>query len=67
VNTGLAPTTGVSQPTGVGLTNVVDLIDATNGDNKTETLHISKVEVEDIPMEGVNKEEEIHRQMHRLH
>ena len=34
------------------------LTDVTNDDNETETLHIPKVEVEDIPMEEVSEEEE---------
>ena len=50
-NAGLAPTTGVSQPTGVGFTDVVDLTDATvDDDNNAGTILVPKVEVEDIPM-----------------
>eukprot|EP00957_Ditylum_brightwellii_P075595 5745449-Ditylum_brightwellii.AAC.1 len=56
-NAGLAPTTGVSEPTGVGPTNVVDLTDATDDDSKNKTPHaLPKVEVEDIPMEEINKD-----------
>eukprot|EP00957_Ditylum_brightwellii_P136585 10415693-Ditylum_brightwellii.AAC.1 len=56
-NTGLAPTTGVSQHTGMGPTNVVDLTDATddNGNNKPSHT-LPKVEVEDIPLEEINKD-----------
>ena len=54
-NAGLAPTTGVSQPAGVGPTNVVDLTDAPSNDNENETLHIPKEEVEDVPVEEDNK------------
>ena len=50
-NAGLAPTTGVSQPAGVVPTNVVDLTDAADNDNKSPTLHIPKEELEDVPME----------------
>ena len=58
-NTGLAPTTGVSQPTGVVSTGVVDLTDATDDDaNNTGTISVSKVDVEDIPMEEVIEEKE---------
>ena len=42
VNAGLAPTSGVSQPVGVGPTNVVDLIDAPGDDDESKSLHISK-------------------------
>ena len=56
-NTGLAPTIGVSQLTGVGSTNnVVDLTDATDDDDYTETKTESKVE--DIHMEDVIEERE---------
>ena len=54
-NAGLAPTSGVSQPAGVGPTNVVDLTDTPDDDNKSKTLHIPKEEVEDVPMEEVNE------------
>ena len=50
-NAGLAPTTGVSQPAGVVPTNVVDLTDAADNDDKSPTLHIPKEELEDVPME----------------
>ena len=48
-------TSGVSQPAGVGPINVVDLIDAADDDDKSETLHIPKEEVEDVPMEEDNE------------
>ena len=58
-NAGLAPTTGVSQPTGVGSTDVVDLTDATDDDDDNAgTISVPKVEVEDIPMEEVIEEKE---------
>ena len=58
-NTGLAPTTGVSQPTGVGSTDVVDLADATDDDaDNTETISVPKVKDIDIPMEEVIEENE---------
>ena len=53
-NAGLAPTTGVSQPTGVVSTGVVDLIDATDdNDDNLGTILVPKVEVENIHMEEV--------------
>ena len=53
-NAGLAPTTGVSQSSGVVSTGVVDLTDATDDDdNDSGTILVSKVEGEDIPMEEV--------------
>ena len=55
-NAGLAPTSGVSQPAGVGPTNVVDLTDTPDDDDKSATLHIPKEEVEDIPMEEDNED-----------
>ena len=55
-NAGLAPTTGVSQPVGVGPTHVLDLTDTPVDDDKSETLHIPKEEVEDIPMEEDNED-----------
>eukprot|EP00957_Ditylum_brightwellii_P016854 1270820-Ditylum_brightwellii.AAC.1 len=56
-NAGLAPTTGVPQPTGVGPTNMVDLTDATDDDDKSKSPHIlPNVEVEDILMEEINKD-----------
>ena len=58
-NAGLAPTTGVSQPAGVVSTGVVNLTDATDdNDDDTGKMSVSKVEVEDIPMEEVIEEEE---------
>ena len=39
---GLAPTSRVSQPTGVGPTNVADLTDTPDDDDESETLHIPK-------------------------
>ena len=58
-NAGLAPTTGVSQPTGVVSTGVVDLTDATDdNDNDTGTISVPKVEDIDIPMEEVIEEQE---------
>jgi hypothetical protein len=56
-NAGLAPTTGVSQPTGVGPTNVVDLTDATDDNDNNKPSHtLPKVEVEDIPLEETNND-----------
>eukprot|EP00957_Ditylum_brightwellii_P056703 4297585-Ditylum_brightwellii.AAC.1 len=56
-NAGLAPTTGMSQPTGVGPTNAVDLTDATDDDNNNKPPPtLPKVEVEDIPMEEIDKD-----------
>ena len=58
-NAGLAPTTGVSQPAGVVSTGVVDLTDVTDDDdNDSGTILVPKVEVEDIPTEEVNEEDE---------
>ena len=53
---GFAPTTGVSQPTGVGSTDVVDLTDATDDNDDTETIAEPKVEY--IHMEDVVEERE---------
>eukprot|EP00957_Ditylum_brightwellii_P112633 8585873-Ditylum_brightwellii.AAC.1 len=56
-NSGLAPTMGVSHPTGVVPTKVVDLTDATDDNNDNKPSHILlKVEVEDIPMEEISKD-----------
>ena len=55
-NAGLAPTTGVSQPTGVRSTGVVD--STNNSDDDNVTIGVPKVEVEYIPTEGVIIEEE---------
>ena len=58
-NAGLAPTTGVTQPAGVVSTGVVDLTDETdNDDDNSGTILVPKVEVENIPMEEVNEEDE---------
>ena len=55
-NAGLAPTTGVSQPTGVISTGVVDLTDVNDDDNDDSgTILVPKVEAEDIPTEEVNE------------
>ena len=63
MNTGLAPTTGVSQPTGggskgVGSTRVVDLTNEPDDNNVTDTIQLTKLEVKDIPTEEVIEEEE---------
>ena len=56
-NGGLAPTTGVSQPTGVVSTGVVDLTDATDdNDDNSGTILVPKVA--DIPTGEVNEEQE---------
>ena len=57
-NAGLARTTGVSQPTGVVSTGVVDLTDVNDDDDddNSGTILVPKVEVEDIPTEEVNEE-----------
>ena len=52
-NAGLAPTTGVSQPTGVVSTGVLDLTDVNDDDDDDSgTILVPKVEVDDIPTEG---------------
>jgi hypothetical protein len=53
-NARFAPTTGVSKPAGVGPTNVIDLTDAPNNDDKSKTLQIPNEEVKDVPMEEDN-------------